>query len=137
MKNIITIALSIVFVFGLITGISLLRDTREASGSTIIGGEYQSTTTRRMPTGTGITNLTVLKSEAGTLGSIIITGANTGVLTLYDGTSTVTNTLWPTTTLATFPASTAAGTYTIDAVARKGIIIEYSGTVATATITYR
>lgn len=122
---------------GFLFGLSSFQDARNTEASTIIGGEYQSTITRRMPAGTAITNLTVLKSGAGTLGSVVITGAGTGVLTLYDATSTVTNTEWATTTLATFPASTAAGTYTFDVIFRKGLLIDYSGTVGTTTITYR
>ena len=105
-------------------------------GSVTQGNEYFSTTTRNH-LGTELTNLKVLKTNSGSFGSVIITGAGTGVMNFYDATSTVTNTEWATTTLASFPASTAAGTYTFDVVFSKGLLFEEVGSVATSTITWR
>lgn len=105
-------------------------------GSVAVGGEYQSTTTS-----TGFTNYSVLqnRSTSGscTLGSVIITGAAAGTFTIYDATSTVTNTLWPTTTIASFPTNAAVGTYTFDVACRQGILVDFKGTLGTTTITYR
>lgn len=123
---------------GLVSGIvgSELAQPPKALGSVMVSGEYRSTTTRAY-NGVGIVNLSVLNSNPGTLGSVVITGAGAGVINLYDGTSTVTNLAWPTTTIATIPASAAAGTYTFDLSYYKGLIIEVTGTTPTSTITYR
>ena len=101
-----------------------------------IGNEYHSTSTRAF-NGNILTNGTVLFSGSGALGTVTITGANTGIITLYDATSTVTNTQWATTTLAQFPASTAAGTYVFDVIVQKGLYFEYSGLAPTTTISFR
>lgn len=122
----------------LIVLIALLGGSYTATnlGSVGLGNEYHATTTRSNDTAT-IADLAVLKSGSGALGSVIITGVATGIIFLYDATSTVTNTEWATTTLAVFPASTVAGTYTFDAIFLKGLLIDYSGTLATSTITWR
>jgi hypothetical protein len=101
------------------------------------GNEYFSTTTRSAFAGVELTNLKVLKNGSGALGSVIVTGPMPGVFTLYDSTSTITNTEWATTTLATFGTSTPAGTYTFDVNFSKGLLFEESGTVASSTITWR
>jgi hypothetical protein len=107
-------------------------------GSVAVGGEYQSTTTKPY-NGSSLTNLTVLKSESGTMGSVIITGAGAGVMTLYDATTTNSSlrTKAATTTLVSIPASAAAGTYTFDIQFYQGLIVELSGTVPTSTISWR
>jgi len=102
-------------------------------GSVALGGDYHSTSTEA-----GFVDGTVVQSGPGTLGSVVITGSTTGTLVLYDATSTVTNTSWATTTLATFPASTAAGTYTFDIMFQKGLmVVAPSAGLATSTITWR
>ena len=108
------------------------------TGSVIQSGEYHSTTTRTATAGTALTSPTTLCSTAGTLGSVVITGAATGIMNFYNGTTTTSNSDYGTTTLASFPASTAAGTYTFDLNATQGLLYEViSGTVGTTTITYR
>ncbi len=109
-----------------------------ALGSVSIGGEYQGTTTSigRFPA------VAVLKTEQGTLGSVIITGANTGTINIYDATTTnilQRNQSQGTSTilLATFPASATAGTYTFDRVFFNGLLIETIGLMPTTTITSR
>ncbi len=109
-----------------------------ALGSVSIGGEYQGTTTSigRFPA------VAVLKTEQGTLGSVIITGANTGTINIYDATTTSIlqrNQSQGTSTilLATFPASATAGTYTFDRVFFNGLLIETIGLMPTTTITSR
>jgi hypothetical protein len=85
----------------------------------------------------------IIKSRGGTLGSIVITGANTGVINFYDATTTnilnrTGNTSTSSILIASFPASTAAGTYTLDVTFNTSLLMElYSGTVPTTTITYR
>jgi len=135
-KNLTIICIAaVIIVIGFIAGV-YASQPNSALGSTVIGNEYKATTTRTY-NGTAIPGLYVLNSNPGTLGSIVITGAAAGVIHLYDGTSTVTNLGWPTTTLATIPASAAAGTYTFDVSYYKGLIVEVIGTTPTSTITYR
>jgi hypothetical protein len=99
---------------------------------------YESTTTRTAITGVPYTQLTYISQGFGTLGSVVITGANTGVINIYDATSTVTNTQLGTTTLAVIPASMAAGTYTFDVRYNRGLVIEVVGGLApTSTITWK
>lgn len=127
----------------LVLGFAFVHIPKEKGtfGSVTRASEYQATTTKKAVTGAaGVTSLTVLSTGPCTLGSVIITGANTGIVNFYDATSTVTNTEWATTTIATIPASAAAGTYTFDAQCYKGLMYELVGTAATAptsTITYR
>jgi len=105
-------------------------------GSVGVSDEYMATTTRDFK-GSVMPNLSVLKIGPGALGSVVITGAAAGQLTLYDATSTRTNTEWATTTLATFPLSTAAGTYTFDVAFKRGLLVEIITATGTSTITFR
>lgn len=114
---------------------------REVSASTPLGGEYQATTTNTFTTVTAQADR-VLLSTNGTLGAITITGANSGTINLYDATTSnisdrtgqvATNTIL----VASFPASTAAGTYTFDRVVVNGLYLSVSGTAPTSTIMYR
>ncbi len=98
---------------------------------------YESTTTRTAVTGVALTSLTTLSVGFGTLGSVTITGAGTGIVNLYDGTTTSNHSDSATTTLASFPASTAAGTYVFDSRYNKGLVVEIIGTVGTSTITWK
>lgn len=88
-------------------------------------------------------SLTGLTKKSGSFGSVVITGANTGVVNIYDATTTdvtkrTNNRATSTILLASFPASTVAGTYTFDAVYTDGLFVELnSGTMPTSTITYR
>lgn len=136
MNHLTKVLLSTAIALSLVAFVVSFNSKSISLGSVMPGGEYHSTTTRTF-NGTAIANLQVLKSEPGTLGSIIITGKNTGVITLYDATSTVTNTAWATSTLATFPTNAPEGTYTFDVPFYKGLLIEYSSALATSTITYR
>ncbi len=139
--------LAIIGIIGVITlsiilTISFIRfgpQVDQTLGSNTQGNDYFGTSTQNNTNALvqTIQNYAVIKSGQGTLAQVTITGANTGTFTLYDATSTVTNTLWGTTTLATFPASATAGTYTFDEVVQKGILIQYSGLLASATIMYR
>lgn len=94
-------------------------------------------------TATSLTaNKDLLKLGNGVLGSVVITGAATGTFELYDATTTnaTLRTITATTSLvklASFPASTAAGTYVFDAAFSQGLIVAFTGTQGTTTITYR
>lgn len=109
----------------------------ELQGAVVIGGEYQSTSTNYKST-----NSTVLCSGGGALGSVVITGANTGIISFYNVTTTNLNLRTdqkPTSTilLPEIPTSAAAGTYTFDVVAPIGLWMDISGAKPTSTITYR
>lgn len=109
-------------------------------GSIQDGQSYISTTTRAW-NGTELTQFTVLKERAGTLGSVVITGTG-GQFTLYDATTTNVNLRTNNTPTSTLPivsitASLAAGTYTFDKEFASGLLFEELGSVATATITWR
>ena len=111
--------------------------TQTAKGSVeFTGAAYQSTTTRPV-SGVALTSPTVLSLGQGVFGSVVITGAATGVINIYDGTTTASHSNRATTTLATFPASTAAGTYVFDVQYLDGLIYEVVGTVGTSTITWK
>lgn len=114
---------------------------RLADASVAQGGEYSST-----ETAPGLITSTIISPFYGTLGSVIVTGANTGTWTLYDAStsnaslrtpvngSTATSSLRQ---IASFPASIAAGTYTFDAKYYNGLVLEGIGSIATSTITFR
>lgn len=127
--------------FAIVASLFSLFDS--SKGRLVVSGvnrsnEYQSTTTRAYPA-TSLTDPTQLCPDGGgVLGSVVITGANTSIINFYDGTTTSNHSLHATTTIATIPASTAAGTYTFDAIASRGLIFDQDGgNLATTTITYR
>lgn len=130
-KKIIALVIAALALFG----INVVSNSNTVT-SVIQGSEYHATTTRTY-NGIAMTNLSVLQTGAGALGSVVITGAAAGVINIYDATSTQTNASWATTTLATIPASAAAGTYTFDVIFQKGLLIEIIGTTPTSTITSR
>lgn len=140
----------VLWVFGIALVICLIgfvfRNPTTAIGSVNLGNDYVSTSTRTAITGIAYSTTTAITANTavgfatavtGTLGSVVITGANTGQINIYDATSTITNTQIGTTTLATIPASAAAGTYTFDTRFRYGLTIEIVGLAPTSTITYR
>lgn len=107
-------------------------------GSVSQSSEYFATSTKNGVVGTtALANGAILTTGPGTLGSIVITGANTGVINFYDATSTLTNSQTGTTTLVAIPASLAAGTYTLDVQFSRGLVYEVIGTAPTSTITWR
>jgi len=118
---------------------SYVASTKDfAFGSVSQGSEYKSnlfSTGRSTPT-------TILDTDGGTLGSVVITGAATGVINIYDATTTDIGARAPSQSTSTifitsFPASTAAGTYTFDATFYRGLIVDIIGTIPTTTVTYR
>lgn len=117
----------------------------KVEGSVTVGNEYYATSTASVSMFGSQTNLTnrVLKTGYGSLGSVIITGANTGIINIYNATTTdITKRTGQTSTssilIASIPASAPAGTYTFDAVFTTGLMIDlWSGTAPTSTITYR
>lgn len=115
-----------------------VKNTSQVQGSVAIANDYIATSTRQAVTGQVMQSYIVLDSTNGALGSVIVTGANTGVINFYDGTTTSAHSDYATTTLFVIPASLVAGTYTVDARFTRGLIFELvSGLMPTTTITYR
>lgn len=126
--------IAIVAVFGLSFG-----RQNQVAASIVTGESYNSTST---PFGAQLATTTLIKKGSIQLGSVIITGVNTGVFYLYDATtSDITQraaSLASSSILVTsFPANAATGTYQYDVTLQYGLL--YSGTtnVATSTITYK
>lgn len=101
------------------------------AGSVTQGSEYHATTTL----GVAQTHTDVIDAFPGTLGSVVITTAGTGSLTIYDAARS--GDINATNTLMTIPASLVAGTYTADAIATHGLVFVYASFAPVATITYR
>lgn len=113
-------------------------------GSVSVSSEYHATSTAANSVfGATITNDTLVVSGPGTLGSVVITGANTGVINIYNATTTnvsqrTGNTATSTILLASIPASAAAGTYTFDLLFTDGLFVDLNGGIMpTTTITFR
>lgn len=107
-------------------------------GSVARGNDYYS-----IVTATGLTaNKGLLKLGSGTFGSVVITGAAAGTFEVYDATTTnaTLRTITATSSLrrlASFPTNAAAGTYTFDTAFNQGLIVAFTGTQGTTTVTYR
>lgn len=111
-------------------------------GSVSQASEYIATTTKKSTDGTNnLASYGLINECTQTLGSVIITGANTGVINIYDATTTGAHSNYATTSsqIAHIPASAAAGTYTFDARSvTGGLVFELvSGNMPTTTITCR
>lgn len=115
-----------------------------ARGSIIQGFEYNSTSTAANSLyGAQTASEVLLKTGAGSLAQVTITGANTGVLNFYNATTSnvnlrTGNTPTSTILIASFPASAAAETYIFDAQFTTGLIyVLEDGNLPTTTIMWR
>lgn len=126
-------------IVGMIILTSLMLTQKSFGSVNDSSAAYESTTTRSAVLGVPLTSPTTLSLGFGTLGSVIITGANTGITYIYDATSTNAHSDYVgTTTLAIIPASMAAGTYVFDVKYTRGLVIEtIGGLVASSTITWK
>lgn len=113
-------------------------------GSTLQGQEYMATTTAANSVyGATVTGSTLIRTGSGSINSVIITGANTGIVNIYDATTSsillrATRMSTSTILIATLPASIVAGTYTFDATYSNGLYVDLiGGNMPTSTITYR
>lgn len=124
-------------------GVFLFDRSEQAQGSVIVGNEYIATSTAQNTLyGATITSSRIIKTGYGALAQVTITGANTGVVNFYNATTSnilqrASNKATSTILLASFPASTAAGTYTFDAEFSDGLFIVIEGNAPTSTIMYR
>lgn len=123
----------IVLTLGLIAvGLYFGSQAGVVQGSTLMGNDYIATSTRTV-SGTSMVD-GMVKTTAGSLGSVVITGAEAGSITLYNATS---STDIEKELLTTIPLSAAAGTYVFDISFPNGLYVDLNGTVPTSTITYR
>lgn len=123
-------------------GFMWLTQAPVALGSNIQGNDYIATSTAANGSLGAFTTTRVLKTGQGSLAQYNITGANTGIVNFYNATTTsvllrtgakATSTIL----IASFPASTAAGTYMFDAEYTDGLLIEITGSAPTSTVSYR
>ncbi len=131
--------LSTFIVIGLLVvvfGVYSPKPTGNSLGSVVQSGEYQATTTySKLGVPLFGTNQTIISNNSGVLGSVVITGAVAGPMRFMNATST---TDVSSTTIAVFPNSTAAGTYTFDLIVTRGLILETTASLLpTTTITWR
>lgn len=137
MSKLQTILLTLAISSTLFALVLILRPQAVPFSGVNYGNEYRATTTRTFTGGT-LASYKVLSDQPGALGSIVITGANTGIIRFYDATTTGAHSDHATTTIAEIPASTVAGDYIFDAVTTRGLVYELvSGLTPTTTITWR
>lgn len=111
--------------------------------ATNLGSIQDSQAYTSVTTATGLTaNKDLLKLGQGTLGSVIITGAAAGTFEIYDATTTNASlrTITATTSLtklASFPTNASVGTYVFDTAFTQGLIVAFTSTQGTTTITFR
>jgi len=110
-----------------------------AEGSSVVGNDYYATTTGAT---SGNPAIRTLKTGDGALGSVVITGANSGTITVYNATTSnvtlrASGKASSTIIIADFPANAATGTYTFDAQITDGLLVVTSGNAPTSTVTYR
>lgn len=141
MRNIIAIISILVSVSVLL--FVVLTNDNENVGSIIQSQEYVATSTAQNTVYGAFSNDRTIKSGRGSLGSVIVTGANTGILNFYDATTTditarTGNKATTSLLMLSIPASLAAGTYVFDIGFNDGLMLELeSGNMPTTTITYR
>lgn len=130
--------LAVIIVLALIICGAYFFRPSDTHASVSQGSSYKS-----VVTATALQNSGALNTTAGTLGSVVITGAAAGTFELYDATTTdvtkraaslATSTLRR---LASFPTNAAVGTYTFDSEYYFGLVVAFTSTQGTTTITYR
>lgn len=148
MTKLLTGALSVVGLALLIAYLVTTWHVDNTFASVGVTDEYIATSTAANGYLGAFTTGRLLRSGYGTLGSVVITGANSGVVSFYNATTTdinkrLGNTSTSSIHLATIPASAAAGTYTFDVIYTDGLFVDRNpqdlggGAFPTSTITYR
>lgn len=138
MSNII---IGLTVLIGLLTG--YIAGLSEAPvtpifGSVVDGQAYTATSTKDQ-LGNSIADYAVLKSGGGVYGAFVVTGANAGIVFVYDATTTnaTLRTNPATTTLASYPASLVAGEYPCECTFNYGLLVDYGSGIATGTISWK
>lgn len=125
--------------------LSIVNAPRQEVGASMNGLDgYFATTTCATGCANFLSANTVLIKSGGQtmLGSVIVTGSNSGIIDLYDATTSdvnlrTSNLATSSIRIANFPTNTATGTYVFDTVVKRGLLYVGSGTVATSTITWK
>jgi hypothetical protein len=140
MSKVLTILSSIVVIVIFLFGLTYLNNQVPGKilGSINDGGAYSSIVTYSA----NATNKDLVKLGQGIFGSVVITGAAAGTFEIYDATTTngLIRTLTATsslTKLASFPTNAAVGTYTFDTAFTQGLVVAFTSTQGTTTITYK
>jgi len=112
--------------------------TPKTYGSTIMGNDYNATTTFAA----SVPVINLIKTGQGSLNAVVITGKNTGLAMFYNATTSnvlarTGNKATSTIMIADFPTNAPEGTYTFDAQFTDGLLFVGSGNIATSTILYR
>jgi hypothetical protein len=138
MKLTLSIAALLVAI-ALVLTVVLYAPPQDVQGSQLQGMDYNATTTGES-TAQNVESL--LKTGSGSLAQVALMGAATGVMSLYDATTSdaslrdagqaTTSNL-----IAAFPNSAAANTYMFDATFNRGLLLITDGTAPTSTITWR
>lgn len=121
----------------------LTYNTQTAFGSVSVTDEYIATSTAANTLYGAFTTGRLIRTGTGSLGTVVITGANTGVINFYNATTSnvlarTGNKASSTILMASIPASAAAGDYVFDALYTDGLLVTLeSGSMPTTTITYR
>ena len=113
-------------------------------GSVASGGEYHATSTAPATGGfLNATTPTLIKAGSGTFGSVVVIKAGTagGRYSLYNATtSNITqrnNIATSSVIITSLPTDLAAGVYTFDVAFTDGLLVDWTGTIGTTTITWR
>lgn len=131
---IVAFALSSLFASGIVIYQALHPSSEtQAFGSVPVGNDYIA----YMASSTSATANTpiVLKTKAGSLGSVVVQTTSSGaILRLYDSAAATSSSA----TIASFPTSAGVGTYTFDQTINRGLVLEVpTGFNGIYTITYR
>ena len=141
MKRVMGIVLAITVLAGFVYYFHQLNQQNVSGVSQ--GNEYNATSTAASAVYGAFTDDQLLKTGWGTLGSIVVTGAYTGIVNFYNATTSnvllrTNNTASSSILMASMPASLVAGTYMFDAIFTDGLLVELeSGNMPTTTITWR
>ena len=144
MNNISKLLLALGIVAVIVIG--ALWYSHETAQEQMKGGvaeDYNATSTAADAIYGAFTGDRVLKTSWGTFGSVVVTGANTGVVNFYNATTSditkrTNNKATTTLLIASLPTSLVAGTYTFDAIFTSGLLLELeNGIMPTTTILYR
>lgn len=140
MKNIKNIGLGILLGTIALFLVIAFTQTGTALGSVQDGQGYMATSTSA-DSGSGAS---LIRTGQGMLGSVVITFGSTAPLKVYNATTTnilarTGNTSTSSITIANFPTTATAGTYTFDVQFTTGLLIETTSAVgiASSTITYK
>ena len=127
----------------LMGGLVALQVKDLSLGSVSVSNEYRATSTA-LSAGYGAGTVDAqIKTGYGTLGSVVVLGADTGVVNLYDATTTdatlrASSKATSTILITSLPASLVAGTYTFDVRFNDGLLLDLvQGNMPTTTITFR